>query len=389
MKTRIFFKIVKNEKGESYFEQRIIPVDENSFEVVYGRVGVTPVRQKILMSFYNTYIGTLKTQGYTEREYWMFNAKDSAYDFNIENQEIKNFLENLASISRQFVTEKCVEYNAVTLEGIKKAKEILRKISECNDIEKITLLQKEMYLIIPRKTDSLYFSENLEEIPEYINKEYELLDAVETVLKMNNEEKTETPFFEKYGVSLFPVTDNQNKEILNHLGFKVTDKYEVTGYKVVNEKRDKSFEKYRNKNKCKTRYLYHGTRNENALSIILNGPLLPEKANATKTGAMFGSGIYTATDPDKSLGYTDGGRWNTEKKRKTVTLFVFKCASKSTLHVKEHKYVYTDFPKKLNTKYDTVYAHKGKSLLRDEIIFYDEDQITLQYILKLEEKKKK
>ena len=55
--------------------------------------------------------------------------------------------------------------------------------------------------------------------------------------------------------------------------------------------------------------LWHGSRNENWMSIISNGLIL--NPNAVITGKMFGQGIYFAPKSRKSFGYTsyDGSYW--------------------------------------------------------------------------------
>lgn len=68
--------------------------------------------------------------------------------------------------------------------------------------------------------------------------------------------------------------------------------------------------------------LWHGTKNENLMSILLKG-LKIKPPNAAHTGSLFGNAIYFADLATKSLQYTSKkGRWGNKKES---TFFMLLC----------------------------------------------------------------
>lgn len=131
-------------------------------------------------------------------------------------------------------------------------------------------------------------------------------------------------------------------------------------------------------------YWYHGSRNMNCLSILHNGLILNPKA--PKVGHMFGYGIYLAPKAKKSIGYTslNGSFWVHGTSDKAY-LFVMKTVYKSPYHV----YTWTSGMKSLTksriSPHDAVFAHAGTSLRNDEVVIFDDAQVTLQYIIELKQ----
>lgn len=69
----------------------------------------------------------------------------------------------------------------------------------------------------------------------------------------------------------------------------------------------------------------------------------------------------------------------------TAYLFVMKTVYKSPYHV----YTWTSGMKSLTksriSPHDAVFAHAGTSLRNDEVVIFDDAQVTLQYIIELKQ----
>lgn len=125
--------------------------------------------------------------------------------------------------------------------------------------------------------------------------------------------------------------------------------------------------------KVETMELFHGSRNENILSIMQSG-LKIKPASAVHTGSMFGSGIYLASDVTKSANYCWGfGNASND------TYYMFLCEA-ATGKVKE----YDNAQSQLTAAprgYHSVRGVKGRSLLHDEYIVYKDNQVKIKYII--------
>ena len=128
-----------------------------------------------------------------------------------------------------------------------------------------------------------------------------------------------------------------------------------------------------NPKKLETMDLFHGSRNENILSIMQSG-LKIKPSSAVHTGSMFGSGIYLASDVTKSANYCWGfGNANAD------THYMFICEA-ATGKIKD----YTNAQSSLTAPprgYNSVRGVKGNSLLHDEYIVYNDEQVRIKYII--------
>lgn len=126
--------------------------------------------------------------------------------------------------------------------------------------------------------------------------------------------------------------------------------------------------------KVETMDLFHGSRNENVLSIMQNGLKIKPKS-AVHTGSMFGAGIYFASDVTKSAnycwGFDNGGRGE------TFYLFVSEVATGRIKDFENAQPHLSSAPWGFNS----VRGVKGHSLLHDEYIVYKESQSKLKYII--------
>ena len=135
-------------------------------------------------------------------------------------------------------------------------------------------------------------------------------------------------------------------------------------------------------NKTNIQKLWHGSKNENWLSIIQHGLLL--NPNATITGKMFGNGIYFAPNPKKSYGYTscNGSYW---AKGQSACGFMglYDTAVGDPYYPTSSWGSSAEAETKRQNK-DCLYAKKGRmGLYNDEVVFYDEGAVCLSYLIKI------
>ena len=186
--------------------------------------------------------------------------------------------------------------------------------------------------------------------------------------------------FEQNGISVSEPTDKQKEKVLALLDKDIRAKVKRV-YKIVPHAQKKKFEEYVKKNnisKDKYKSLWHGSRNQNWLSIIINS--LQLKPNAIITGKMFGHGIYFAPSSKKSYNYTSlNGTYWAKGTENTAYMGLYVTAYGDPLDVyQSYQYNKNNIQGK-----NCVHAHAGKALLNDEIIYYDEAAMYLSYLVEL------
>ena len=158
----------------------------------------------------------------------------------------------------------------------------------------------------------------------------------------------------------------------------------MLNFKISNIETEKNF----NSNNLKTKLFYHGSRNENFLSILQTGLKIRPKGVAT-TGSMFGDGIYFANKARKSIGYTSlkGSYWASGSSNKAY-LAIFEVATGKEWEIlKNETYKYwmgnIDEQKVKQQGCDSVFAQGGADLRNDEYIIYNSNQCTIRYLIEL------
>lgn len=134
---------------------------------------------------------------------------------------------------------------------------------------------------------------------------------------VNGNQKKELSFnaFDRYDISVSIPSEEKRQKVLELLAPELRRK--VTNiYRIKTSKQEKKFKTYlKERNISEIKSLWHGSRNENWLSIVENS--LSLNPNAVITGKMFGNGIYFAPNSLKSWGYTSGGYWTREMSNPT------------------------------------------------------------------------
>lgn len=220
------------------------------------------------------------------------------------------------------------------------------------------------------------------EFSRIINREEQLLLAMEAVVAGMDPVMTkakEEESFERYGIHVSEATQQQKEEVYQYLPTSLRSRVKAI-YSVKPEEQEQRFEAYCKKNHIeKVRKLWHGSVNENWASILQNSlQIRPTAAN----GRMFGDGLYFAPSPDKSWGYTSayGTRW-ARGNSNTAFMGLYKTAYGNPWMVTGWGGRYSQSSVH-NNGYDCVHATSANTGLRaDEIIFYDNDAICLNYLV--------
>lgn len=173
-------------------------------------------------------------------------------------------------------------------------------------------------------------------------------------------------------------TDRQVDIVMKHLPSHLRKKV-CKVYRIIPDKKSKEYKRYCDDRGITRKRLYwHGSRNENWLSIIETS--LSLNPNAKITGKMFGNGIYFAPDADKSWNYTsrNGSYWAHGSSEYGI-MGLYETAYGRPLDVTTAGHFNQRWLE--SNGYNCVHAHKGHSLYRDEVIFYHEDAMCLQYLV--------
>lgn len=133
-----------------------------------------------------------------------------------------------------------------------------------------------------------------------------------------------------------------------------------------------------------TTTLYHGSRSCNILSILDKSFLLPRRlSGVTKTGSLYGSGTYFASDRLKSMNYTSYSRGLYSHgsggiKNRGAFLFITDVVL-GKYYIPS--YCQTNLPK----GYHSFWAQSNKSgIMNDEMIIFNEEGRKIRYLLEIE-----
>lgn len=220
-----------------------------------------------------------------------------------------------------------------------------------------------------------------------INREQSMLDALSatTGISTNNENAEDDSLMTALGITLKPSDDELVKIVKKHLG-EISDKFSRCWY-CTNINADKMFQDHMaNAKNKKVDLFWHGSKNENWLSILKNSLVIRPTGVAT-TGSMFGDGIYFASRAKKSFGYTSarGSYWARGDSDKAY-MALFQVHTGKQYKVSKHTYECSRFSKSyLQNKgdYDSVYAIKGVDLYNDEFVIYDKAQCSIYALVEL------
>jgi poly [ADP-ribose] polymerase len=394
---------------------------ENMFECYYGRIGSSgKLEQKSESGWRTKYNGSISDKkGYIDRTefFELISLKESSdgnsQSFQIENKLIHDLIVYLNNASSNTIKENYILGDVLPNDKLfKRVNELIsnirQNISVNCDINKINNDYLELISLSQRKLRDVKTSlftpivdkDELQKAFEKIDNEQELLDALEQnvksqrdtikqeIEKIKNEKGISDKFdiLKSLGINIEPITKDEEDKIKKIIKDSDTSHQRFKqAFRITNYKQQEIFDNYvKNAKNKETQLLWHGSKSCNYLSIISKS-LLIRPSFANFNGNMWDSGIYAASDHDKSFGYTDSGRWvgGQSTSKQLLLLFDFH-VGKQLIKTKHDSDCYNISKQIKNSDYDSVWAQKGVSLYRSEYIIYDDRQCTPKYIVEFE-----
>ena len=365
--------------------------------VRYGRIGQAGVSASYPASAWNQKYNEKIRKGYKDMtELVEASRTPSAPEFKpVEDNGINELFQFLLNCSRQIVrTNYTVSTDKVTIQMVDSAQRQLILLGQSKNTFEFNELLLELFSILPRNMSRVqnYMAESVSDMGEIIQREQNLLDVMrgQVVIRPSvpaiEGQTADKTILEALGITVSNVTSEEEQNILRHLG-QQAGKYHAA-WRIDTKATRGNFEDYMSSHPdCKKKFLWHGSKNENWLNILSTG--LKLNPNAAITGKMFGHGIYFAPSASKSAGYTSlsGSYWaNGHSSRAFMGVMEVACGK--AFDVYDHQSRYSSITGKNLSSFcngaNYVFAHKDKGMLRnDELIVYDEAQVTIRYLVEL------
>lgn len=288
------------------------------------------------------------------------------------------------------VVKETLVSDKVTAAQVKEARRLYNELCTKVQVAAFNRWLMKLMQISPRRIDTGrretvrdFLAKSKDDFADIIYREENLLIAMETVVSGENpSEGFSEESFAKYGIDVFEATKEQRDKVVSKLSDQIKP-YVKRVYRVIPKKQHEKFNDYLKRNHIRhVKELWHGSKNENWLSIIANS--LQLNPNAQITGKMFGQGIYFAPSSMKSWGYTSfHGTYWARGSSNTAFMGVYAVAYGKPYHPDAGtcgSWIDKRFVKSKGG--DCLHAQAAKTGLRnDEIVFYDEAAVCLNYIV--------
>ena len=305
-------------------------------------------------------------------------------------KEINTVSSQLFARLNQFAKKAIEEaeiYVPITGSILKQSEKLINQLREDETVEAFNkdLLELMAILQRPVKTGdgtgvrSLMASSKYD-FKKIILREVDIYQAMEGHYYGTNTSNTTTSDFKKYGIEVYIANDKQKKQVMDHLSETLQKKVKEV-YRVIPRQQQDRFNIYLKEHKIhKVKQLWHGSKNQNWMSIMVNS--LQLNPDAIITGKMFGRGIYFAPSSMKSWNYTSykGTSW-AHGKSDTAFMGLYAVAYGKPKDVDQWSSSVDYKGLVQNDKCDCLHAHAEKGFLQnDEIVFYDEAAMVMNYM---------
>lgn len=384
--------MVTTENNNKYY--RMIENDNNTWTAIWGRVGATESQKIYPMSLWDRKYKEKTEKGYQD----VTSLRSTTAKSGVQAGEL---ITMLLGFSKQAIVDNyIVSSSEVTQAQVDKAQTILNEVSLIIGDPTILWLQKadvvngmlkQLYTTIPRRMKHTKYhfinqDDSITKMTDLIQVEQDSLDNMAQSVNMNVQEDTSgaSTVEESLGITVEPADEAAVAYIKKLLGEEVgrfTRAYHVSNIRTEREFKDQLPKSYSRA----TRMLWHGSRNENWLSIISRG-LLIRPTGAVFTGSMFGNGCYFANRARKSIGYTSitGSYWASGKSNKAFLALYEVNTGKEYITQTSGGWVGNCDERTIRANgCDSVYAQAGLSLRNDEHIVYNQNQSTVRYVIEL------
>ncbi|PHN03318.1 ADP-ribose polymerase [Flavilitoribacter nigricans DSM 23189 = NBRC 102662] len=393
--------MVSAHNNNKFYEMKEQP--DGTFLVAYGRVGTAGTSVSYPMRLWDRKIREKLQKGYLDQTHLF--AEEIAHTGleAIEHPGVRGLMSFLVNAARQSIRHNYqVSAEQVTQVQVDQAQLVLDQLVDLGTKTKvpgeINELLLDLYRIIPRRMrkvqdhliEALDTEEDRSELDNLLAAEQATLDVMRGQVKMNTqrqEQGTEpTDLLRSMGLSVEPVTEDASIRHIREMMGKDARKFH-RAYAVINHHTQRSFDQFLEGAADKeTRLFWHGSRNENWLSILGSGLVL-RPANAVITGKMFGYGLYFADKCRKSLNYSSlrGSYWSGGTQNRAY-LALYDVHIGKPLKIKNHQgwcYELTEENLRKRGNYDSLFAQGGADLINNEYIVYNQAQCTVRYLIEL------
>lgn len=262
----------------------------------------------------------------------------------------------------------------VTPQHVRSARKLLDQLKGLQKLKSLEFtnpdavrLNNQYISMIPRAVGAKITAKDMVLTDQKLIEEFDLLDQLESAVQMNSSQDDGKQFhfgfsMQKNPGALKEVSDwFERSRAGNHSSL---SRWRVVNvFDIENEMDSQRFSQC--KVGGKTEVLWHGSRNCNVLSILMNALMVPRHNAPHVTGRMFGDGVYGASNSTKALNYSVGYWSGTQNKTPNAFLFIthFKMGN---VHYPKGS-LYSGPPR----GYDSVHAKKADAgLYNDEYIVY-------------------
>lgn len=378
---------------------------DGTFSVEYGRVGSSVATAQYHINLWETKYREKVRKGYKDVTYLFAETSHETPFQSCGSLVVDRLMQRLLLYAQKSILANyMVTADQVSARQIEEAQALLNLILETfratTNYQALNQHLLALYALIPRRMNNVRdHLLNGHTQPEYIAKliahEQATLDVMagQVSLKQASQtpEKERPNLLENLGISVNPVEDVALLQYIQSLMQEHAPKF-VRAYEVTHHTHQNRFDtQLSTATHDRCHLLWHGSRNENWLSILGSGLVL-RPTNAIITGKMFGYGLYFADRFAKSLNYSSlSGAYWTGGNAGQGFLALYQVHTGRPLHIKKHEaWCYQLDAQALKKRgllklqsYDSVFAEKGADLINNEYIVYQESQCTIKYLVEI------
>ncbi|RIV18490.1 ADP-ribose polymerase [Fibrisoma montanum] len=395
--------MVTAENNNKYYEMR--ENDTGTFTVQYGRVGGTHSTATYPLAQWDKKFREKVAKGYVDQTHLFAETSIATDAGSIENPAVRGLMSRLLELANRSIFQNyVVTAQEVTRKQVDAAQRLLDDLADMMgpglDTDTFNRRLLDLFKTIPRKmgkvgehllTQPPQSAAELQTLRDGLASEQDTLDVMRGQVELNQptsqSDQPPVSLLETMNLTMEPVTDKRLLTLIKRMMGPDVDKFDAA-FSVCQANTQAAFDEYVNGQKNrKTQLLWHGSRSENWLSILKTGLVL-RPANAVITGKMFGYGIYFADQFSKSLNYTSlhGSVW-AKGTHQEGYLAIYEVHVGKQLVVNQHEHWHmqldADRLKQIDPSYDSVYAQRGVSLLKNEFIVYNQAQCTIRYMVRI------
>ncbi len=287
---------------------------DGTFTVNYGRVGGRSTTQTYNMREWNKKYNEKVRKGYKDQTHLFVEDEEEIELEDVKDSVVQSLINSLMQYAKKSISKNyTVSADQVTKKQVEEAQRLLDAL--VGEVKKGMKLQEfnktllDLYQVIPRKmknvNDHLIKQATTDDDIKYIEtelaEEQATLDVMRGQVDINEKKKAASKekiekeeklnILQTMGLEVEQVNDNDTIKQIKDLMQEHSKRFHKA-FKVINHKSQKAYDNWlEGKDNKKEELFWHGSRNENWLSILETGLVL-RPANAVISGKMFGDGLY-------------------------------------------------------------------------------------------------